>query len=124
MSSTTLRRALNASSANSDSSTNVETGGTAGFVKNPQIAVTSSLPSTTTKGEIDYGDAIIIEHRKRPSGDGYTVHKYMRGKLLGKGGFAKVYEVTSLDTNKVYAVKIVPKANLVKNRARQKVSRY
>jgi serine/threonine protein kinase len=45
----------------------------------------------------------------------------MRGKLLGKGGFAKVYQVTSLDTNKIYAAKIVPKANLVKNRARQKV---
>lgn len=50
------------------------------------------------------------------------MHKYMRGKMLGKGGFAKVYQVTSLDTNKIYAVKIVPKANLVKNRARQKVS--
>ena len=41
---------------------------------------------------------------------------------MGKGGFAKVYKVTSLDTNKEYAVKIVPKANLVKTRARQKVS--
>jgi polo-like kinase 1 len=66
----------------------------------------------------------IIEHRKRPCGDGYTVHKYLRGKLLGKGGFAKVYKVTSLDTNKEYAIKIVPKANLVKSRARQKVSVY
>ncbi|EED92780.1 predicted protein, partial [Thalassiosira pseudonana CCMP1335] len=53
--------------------------------------------------------------------DGYTVHKYLRGKLLGKGGFAKVYKVTSLDTNKEYAIKIVPKANLVKSRARQKL---
>jgi serine/threonine protein kinase len=52
------------------------------------------------------------------------VHKYLRGKLLGKGGFAKVYKVTSLDTNKEYAIKIVPKANLVKSRARQKVSVY
>jgi hypothetical protein len=64
----------------------------------------------------------IVEHRKRPCGDGHTVHTYLRGKLLGKGGFAKVYKVTSLDTNKEYAVKIVPKANLVKSRARQKVS--
>lgn len=63
----------------------------------------------------------IVEHRKRPCGDGFTVHTYIRGKLLGKGGFAKVYKVTSLDTNKDYAVKIVPKANLVKSRARQKV---
>ena len=50
------------------------------------------------------------------------MHKYLRGKLLGKGGFAKVYKVTSLDMNKEYDVKICPKANLVKSRARQKVS--
>jgi len=45
----------------------------------------------------------------------------MRGKMLGKGGFAKVYLCTSLDTNRAYAVKVVPKANLVKSRARQKL---
>ena len=67
-------------------------------------------------------EVIIEEHRKNPSGDGYTVHKYLKGRLLGKGGFAKVYHCTSLDTNRNYAVKIVPKANLVKSRARQKVS--
>lgn len=63
----------------------------------------------------------IEELRKKPSGEGYTVHRYLRGKMLGKGGFAKVYLCTSLDTNRSYAVKIVPKANLVKSRARQKV---
>ena len=41
--------------------------------------------------------------------------------MLGKGGFAKVYWCTSLDSNKSYAIKIVPKANLVKSRARQKL---
>ena len=81
-----------------------------------------SSSSSTLTDKTNTSDSIIIEHRKRPNGDGYTVHKYMRGKLLGKGGFAKVYQVTSLDTNKIYAAKIVPKANLVKNRARQKVS--
>ena len=63
----------------------------------------------------------IEELRRRPNGEGHTVHRYIRGKLLGKGGFAKVYMCTSLDTNRQYAVKIVPKANLVKTRARQKV---
>lgn len=63
---------------------------------------------------------VITEKRRSQHGDGYTYHKYIRGKLLGKGGFAKVYMCTALDVNKNYAVKIVPKANLVKSRARQK----
>ena len=67
-------------------------------------------------------DNIIEEKRKRTNGDGYTIHRYTRGKLLGKGGFAKVYLCTAMDTGKNYAVKVVPKANLVKARARQKVS--
>jgi len=70
----------------------------------------------------DSGDIIIEEKRRRMKGqEGYTIHRYRRGKMLGKGGFAKVYMCTALDTGKDYAVKIVPKANLVKTRARQKV---
>lgn len=50
------------------------------------------------------------------------------GKLLGKGkkivilgGFAKCYEGTNIETQKKYAVKVVEKATLNKNRAKQKV---
>jgi hypothetical protein len=88
----------------------------------PLSGMTSSSISNSASNNNSAEPITIIEHRKRPCGDGYTVHTYLRGKLLGKGGFAKVYKVTSLDTNKEYAVKIVPKANLVKSRARQKVS--
>ncbi|KAL7500018.1 hypothetical protein ACHAWT_007973 [Skeletonema menzelii] len=119
MSSNTLRRALIASSANTEANTNTDTGSSGGLVKKQYVSSSSTLTDKTNIS--DASDSIIIEHRKRPNGDGYTVHKYMRGKLLGKGGFAKVYQVTSLDTNKIYAAKIVPKANLVKNRARQKL---
>jgi len=80
-------------------------------------AVSSSTDSTTD----DQHEVEIEELRRSPDGNGYTVHHYIRGKLLGKGGFAKVYLCTSLDNNRSYAVKIVPKANLVKARARQKV---
>ncbi|XP_078353946.1 serine/threonine-protein kinase PLK1-like [Oculina patagonica] len=41
--------------------------------------------------------------------------RYFRGRLLGKGGFARVYEVTDMSTNKVYALKAVPKAKLTKS---------
>ena len=80
---------------------------------------TSSMPQPTTT--MDEESVIIEEKRKKVNGDGYTLHRYLRGRMLGKGGFAKVYLCTALDTNKAYAIKIVPKANLVKARARQKV---
>ena len=86
--------------------------------RSSSLTRSSSLPNSTT---VDEDTVIIEEKRKRVNGDGYTVHRYMRGRLLGKGGFAKVYLCTAMDTNKAYAIKIVPKANLVKARARQKV---
>ena len=44
--------------------------------------------------------------------------------MLGKGGFAKVYEVKNLETQKTLAGKIIMKNSLTKNRARQKVYFY
>jgi hypothetical protein len=83
-----------------------------------------SRSSSAPNAKVD-GDSVIIEEkRKKANGDGYTIHRYIRGKLLGKGGFAKVYLCTALDTNKTYAIKIVPKTNLVKARARQKVNSH
>ena len=35
--------------------------------------------------------------------------------LFSQGGFARVYEVTDMSTNKVYALKAVPKAKLTKS---------
>ena len=44
--------------------------------------------------------------------------RYVKGKLLGKGGFAKCYELTNVDSKRLYAAKIIPKNTLTKNRAR------
>lgn len=41
--------------------------------------------------------------------------------MLGKGGFAKCYEVTNLENKKVLAGKIICKSTLTKSRAKQKV---
>jgi len=76
---------------------------------------------STSVPNLDDESVIIEEHRRKLNGEGYTLHRYLRGKMLGKGGFAKVYLCTALDTQKAYAIKIVPKANLVKARALQKL---
>jgi len=47
-----------------------------------------------------------------------AIRKYSKGKFLGKGGFARVYEFVNLETRKLYAAKIVAKANLTKSRAK------
>lgn len=64
---------------------------------------------------------VIIEEKISKVNGEIVVRKYVRKMLLGKGGFARCYEVASLDTKKVYAAKIIPKHTLTKNRARQKL---
>lgn len=101
---------------------NVETEGPS--LRNSKPNSSISKPSLSKKkiSEEESSNPVEIEEiRRKPNGEGHSVHKYIRGKMLGKGGFAKVYLCTSLDTNRSYAVKIVPKANLVKSRARQKL---
>ena len=89
----------------------------------PEHVLRQALDPSSFAASKDNGEIIIEEKRRRAKGqEGYTIHRYKRGKMLGKGGFAKVYMCTALDTGKDYAVKIVPKANLIKARARQKVS--
>lgn len=72
-------------------------------------------------GEVNNDNQQIIEEKIiKVTGD-IQIRKYLKGKFLGKGGFAKCYEFTNLDSKKVYAAKIVSKASLVKSRAKQKL---
>ncbi|KAA0714251.1 Serine/threonine-protein kinase PLK2 [Triplophysa tibetana] len=48
---------------------------------------------------------------------------YCRGKVLGKGGFAKCYEMTDLSSSKVYAAKIIPHTRVSKPHQREKINR-
>lgn len=48
--------------------------------------------------------------------------EYVRGKFLGKGGFAKCYELTDKATNTIYAGKVVSKALLVKSHQKEKMA--
>jgi polo-like kinase 1 len=63
---------------------------------------------------------IVEEKIIKVTGD-IQIRKYLKGKFLGKGGFAKCYEFTNLDSKKLYAAKIVSKASLVKSRSKQKL---
>ncbi|KAG9262981.1 serine/threonine-protein kinase PLK2 [Astyanax mexicanus] len=55
--------------------------------------------------------------------DSSTGRCYCRGKVLGKGGFAKCYELTDLSSGKVYAVKIIPHTRVSKPHQREKIDR-
>ena len=62
----------------------------------------------------------IEERISKPDG-GETVTKYLKGKLLGKGGFAKCYELKCLNNKKTYAVKIIDKASMTKSSTKSKL---
>ncbi|XP_012940490.1 serine/threonine-protein kinase PLK1 [Aplysia californica] len=55
--------------------------------------------------------------------DSTTDTTYLRGRLLGKGGFARCYEILNLNTNKIYAGKIISKARIAKPHQKQKILR-
>ena len=63
----------------------------------------------------------IIEHQKRDSTGRTTSKRYQRGPLLGKGGFAKCFKVTDLETRQEWACKIIQKCSLTKQRHKQKL---
>lgn len=65
--------------------------------------------------------ATTVEERIIKSNGEVIVRRYTKGRFLGKGGFAKCYEMTSNDSQKVYAAKVVSKSSLAKSRARQKL---
>ena len=62
-----------------------------------------------------------IEEKISSSQSEVKIRKYKRGKLLGRGGFARCYEFTCLDNNKVFAAKVINKQNLLSSRQKQKL---
>ena len=63
----------------------------------------------------------IIEEKITKVNGEVQIKKYIKGRLLGKGGFAKCYEFINQETNHSSAAKIIPKKSLVKSRAKQKL---
>lgn len=63
----------------------------------------------------------IIEEEINKSDGNKVIRRYKRGRLLGKGGFAKCFEITNVKNGKTMAAKIIDKSTLKKKRAKQKV---
>lgn len=89
------------------------------------LCLPPSLPPSLPQGPSEDGEGeIIIAHIHDPTSENdLLVKKFLKGKLLGKGGFAKCYWATCLETQAHYALKIVVKASLHKSKARHRVSR-
>ncbi|XP_033023208.1 serine/threonine-protein kinase PLK1 [Lacerta agilis] len=57
---------------------------------------------------------VLLDSRNR--------RRYTLGRFLGKGGFAKCYEITDVESQEVFAGKIVPKSLLLKAPQKEKMS--
>lgn len=67
------------------------------------------------------GSPTLIQEKVKSKTGETSIRKWVKGSFLGKGGFAKVYELTNAETRQVYASKVIPKASLTKKRAKQKL---
>ena len=75
---------------------------------------------STKTGEPDPNAAVVEEKIIKVTGD-VQIRKYYKGRLLGKGGFAKCYEFSCAENKKIFAGKVIAKSSLVKSRAKQKL---
>lgn len=74
-----------------------------------------SASNATRKEDIPIPEIVI---------DPSTGSRYMKGKFLGKGGFARCYELTEMQTKDVFAGKIVSKQLLTKQHQKEKVREF
>ena len=82
--------------------------------------MSQTTKDSSTKQEPDPNAAVVEEKIIKVTGD-VQIRKYYKGRLLGKGGFAKCYEFTCSENKKTFAAKVVAKSGLVKSRAKQKL---
>ena len=72
------------------------------------------------KEGMENGQTIVEEKVVKYNGE-ICIKRYLKGKFLGKGGFARCFEFTNLENKRVSAAKIIQKSTLTKTRAKQKL---
>ena len=75
---------------------------------------------TSKPNEPETNGAVVEEKIIKVTGD-VQIRKYYKGRLLGKGCFAKCYEFSCAENKKIFAGKVIAKSSLVKSRAKQKL---
>jgi polo-like kinase 1 len=63
----------------------------------------------------------IVEEKVVKYNGEICIKRYLKGKFLGKGGFARCFEFTNLENKRLSAAKIIQKSTLTKTRAKQKL---
>lgn len=66
-------------------------------------------------------ESVIIQEKITSSNGRAMYREYRKGRFLGKGGFASCYEVRELQTNQVFACKIIAKSSMTKPKQKEKV---
>ena len=66
-------------------------------------------------------DSNIIEETINTQNNESKKRQYIKGRYLGKGGFAKCYELICKDNNKIFAAKMIQKNSLKTERQHQKL---
>ena len=85
------------------------------FNKESDSSTSPSKPKPKLK------DPDIIEEKISSKNNETKIRQYLRGRFLGKGGFAKCYELICKDNNKIFAAKMIQKSSLKTDRQRQKL---
>ena len=93
----------------------------------PKIIKNKTLPNKSSPNLFIKGkkpansDPLVIAETISISKDKNKVRKYKVGRFLGKGGFAKCYELICQDNNKIFAAKMIAKNSLKTDRQKQKL---
>jgi hypothetical protein len=64
--------------------------------------------------------SIVEEKITKVSGE-VQIRKYIKGRLLGKGGFAKCYEFINQETEHSSAAKVIPKKKFSEIKSKTKI---
>jgi polo-like kinase 1 len=86
------------------------------------MSLASVRPSTTSVAQKEFVPTIKAHGVIEEKSSSKKGRKYVKGRFLGKGGFAQCFEVQSTHSGNIYAAKVIDKKSLVKEKTKQKLT--